>query len=222
MSSNWTTLSRGLSFNGPIWSVSLELFAYALFLIALPLLRRFGLVAAIVLTVVMLWLGLSEALDIPLIRQATFICAAYFFLGTCVYLVMLHAGAQQRATFALCAIAAVVAGLGLWYGDELALKASASVAVVGLVAFADIKWRGPTIGWLKRLGDMSYSIYLIHVPLQMLVLLVDDVLFAGGRAFAPSLWTLPIYLIVTVWLADLTYREVEIPASRAQRKRLLG
>lgn len=76
MSSNWTTLSRGLSFNGPIWSVSLELFAYALFLIALPLLRRFGLVAAIVLTVVMLWLGLSEALDIPLIRQATFICAA--------------------------------------------------------------------------------------------------------------------------------------------------
>lgn len=90
MSSNWTTLSRGLSFNGPIWSVSLELVAYGLFLIALPLLRHFGLIAAVALAAVMWWL-----------------------------------------------------------------------------------------------------------------------------------WTLPLYLFMTVWLADLTYRKFEIPASRALRKKLL-
>lgn len=221
MSSNWTTLSRGLSFNGPIWSVSLEFVAYGLFLIALPMLRRFGLIAAVVLAAVMWWLGLHEALDIPGIRRGAFICAGYFFLGNCVYLVMRQAGARQGASLALISIAILVVGCSFWSGTEHLMEASASVAVVGVVALADIMWRGPTILWLKRLGDMSYSIYLIHVPLQMVILLLDDVMFAGSRAFAASPWTLPLYLFVTVWLADFTYRQFEIPASRALREKLL-
>lgn len=43
MASNWSSLSRGLSFNGPIWSVSFELVAYAAFFLSLPLLRGGGL-----------------------------------------------------------------------------------------------------------------------------------------------------------------------------------
>jgi peptidoglycan/LPS O-acetylase OafA/YrhL len=222
MSSNWTTLSRGLSFNGPIWSVSLEFLAYGLFLIALPMLRHFGLIAAVALAAVMWWLGFRGTLDIPGISRGAFICAEYFFLGNCVYLIMRRAGARQGASLALIGITILLGVWSFWSATEHLMETSVSVAVVGVVALADVMWRGPTIGWLKRLGDMSYSIYLVHVPLQMVTLFLDDVMFAGSRAFATSLWTLPIYLFVTVWLADFTYRQFEIPASRALRAKLLN
>ena len=222
MSSNWTTLSRGLSFNGPIWSVSLEFVAYGLFLITLPLLRFFGLIAALLLAAILWWVGLSETLDIPGISLGAFICAGYFFLGSCVYFVLRQAGARQGVLLALIGIANLVGGWSFWNGIEHLMEASASVAVVGVVALADVMWRGPTIRWLKRLGDMSYSIYLIHVPLQMVILLLDDVMFAGNRDFATSPLTLPLYLFVTIWLADSIYRQFEVPASRALRKKLLG
>ena len=221
MSSDWTTLSRGLSYNGPIWSVSLELVAYGLFLVTLPLLRHFGLIAAVALTAAMWWLGLGETLDIPGIRPSVFICAGYFFLGNCVYFVLRQAGARQGASLALIGLAVLVGGWSFRSGNEYLMEASASVAVVGVFALADVMWRGPNVWWLKRLGDMSYSIYLIHVPLQMVILFLDDVMFAGSRTFATSPWTLPLYLFVTTWLADLTYRQFEIPASRALRKKLL-
>lgn len=40
MSSNWSNWDRGLSFNGPIWSVSLEISIYALFFISIWIMKR--------------------------------------------------------------------------------------------------------------------------------------------------------------------------------------
>lgn len=222
MASNWTTLSRGLSFNGPIWSVSMEILAYGLFFVALPVVRRFGLIAAIALAAVMWWMGLERDLDIPAMRRGAFLCAGYFFLGTSIYLVLQRARPNQRPMATLIIACLALWCLGYWYGVKHLMLASASVATVCVVARLDLIWRRPTLAWLKRLGDMSYSMYLVHVPLQMLVLVVADSLFAGTRSFATSALTLPVYLLVTLVVADISYRRFEVPMSRFLRRKIRG
>jgi peptidoglycan/LPS O-acetylase OafA/YrhL len=221
MSSNWTTLSRGLSFNGPIWSVSLEIVAYGLFFICLPLIRYFRLFAVTALVMLMWWFGLDKSLDIPLVSRRAFICAGYFFLGTGAYLVLQRWGARSREMAALISIGVVLWAVGLWAGSSNLAHASACVVIVSAIACLDTLCRQPAITALRRLGDMSYSLYLVHVPVQMTALLVADIGFDGTRAFATSPLTLPIYLLVAIILADLAYRRFERPVSRYLRRVLI-
>ena len=74
---------------------------------------------------------------------------------------------------------------------------------------------------ITALGQSSYSIYLIHVPLQMTILLAADLFFAGTRAFALSHVTLPLFLTASLLLALICYHKLEKPAGRALR-RILG
>lgn len=219
--SNWTTLSRGLTFNGPIWSVSLEMVAYGIFFLTLLQLRRFRLFLAAPLAILLFGVGLATSLDLPGIRHAAFVCAGYFFLGTCTYLVLLKFSDLRLASGALVtiALASWAAGMAMDLG-HLA-TASAAVLIVYVIALADIHFVSVASGMLKRLGDMSYSIYLVHVPIQMVVLLMADTIFGGTRAFAYSLLTLPLYLAATIVIADLAYRRFEYPASQWLRRALL-
>lgn len=220
MSSNWTGLSRGLSFNGPIWSVSMEIVAYGLFFVALPVIRRFGLIASIALAALMWWVGLDQNLQIPAIRRGAFICAGYFFLGNSVYLILRAQGPRLGIIGALIMTCLALWYLGYWRGIEHLVQVSASIVALCSVALVDLIWRRPTLAWLKRLGDMSYSMYLVHVPLQMLILIVADSAFAGSRTFAGFALTLPLYLLVTIVIADISYRRFEVPMSRFLRRKI--
>ena len=222
MSSNWTIFSRGLTFNGPIWSVSLELVAYAIFFLALPLLRAWGLLAATALAAAMWMLGVADFLEIPGISKGAFVCAGYFFVGNSTYLILRRTGAQRGLAWALALAAGLVASFGLWQGIHHLTLLGFSTTVVTLVALIDMRWSRAPIAGLRRLGDMSYSIYLVHVPLQMLLLFVADAAFDGTRAFATSPLTLPIFLGVTLVVADLVYRHFEVPAGRFLRRKLSG
>lgn len=210
--SNWSTLNRGLSFNGPIWSVSLEIIAYALFFLALPLLRRFGLPMAVVLCAAAWGMTL---VDLPLLRARVFACAGYFFLGCALYGLLGRVG--PRAWGAV-GVAAVVAVGGIVLGGEAVVISAVSACLILMLAL--LEGRVNLGAWVQRLGDMSYSIYLVHVPLQMMVLFIADTAFGGSRAFADHPLTMPVYLLVVVVVADLAYRQFEKPVGRVLRQRL--
>lgn len=86
------------------------------------------------------------------------------------------------------------------------------VAAVGLVTGIVIATRPlPRIGPLSFLGSISYSLYLVHVPLGSRFLNI-------GSRFASSLieqlvvlWTT---ILITIWAAHLLYQWVEKPAQR--------
>jgi len=210
--SNWSWYNQGLSFNGPIWSVSLEILAYALFFLALPLLKRFGLGWAVILCASAAGLSLTE---LPFLRPMVFACASYFFLGTALYCLMRRAG--PKAWGVVLAAACATGAAALW-GTEALLIAAVSSCLI--LTFALCEGRINLGPWVQRLGDMSYSIYLVHVPLQMAVLLIADTAFGGSRAFADHPLTLPVYLVAVVVVADMAYRRFEKPVGRHLRNRL--
>ncbi|SMD13290.1 acyltransferase family protein [Primorskyibacter flagellatus] len=218
MSSNWITWSRGLSFNGPIWSVSLEIFVYGLFFLSLFVMRRTPIVVSLVLCAASWgWLAF-ELTRPPLIRLGVFECAGYFFLGTLLY--TLRPDKNLLRCAALTAIGMLVSTAGAMVDLERMVIAGAAVAVLSLAAGLDRV--APASGArLSGLGDISYSVYLVHVPLQMTVLLVADLAFGGARGFSDSHLTLPIYLTTTVAVSFIAYRWFERPVGKAIKVGLL-
>lgn len=205
--SNSIWVSEGLSFNGPIWSVSLELASYALFFLLLPVIRKLGV---IFLLPMVLAFGGCVLLDVQLkpFTQGVFVCALYFFVGNLVYLLYRDAPRfRAPVLIALCVATLIV----MWAGSDDEIVTLSWCATV-VYAMASINHVVPENVVARFLSDTSYSVYLVHVPLQMLVLLFADTYCAGSRTFADSAITLPVYVLLSVFLAYLAHRYVEKPS----------
>ncbi len=218
MSSNWITWSRGLSYNGPIWSVSLELVVYGIFFISLFAIRRGTFLVLLALcTASWAWV-IFQPVRIPLFRLGVFECAGYFFLGALLYVAQPSKNMMNFAV--LTTISLVAVALGIVADVERVVIGGSAIILLSLAAQLDriVPAHGAQ---LSALGDISYSVYLIHVPLQMTALLVADLAFNGTRDFADSHFTLPVYFSLSVIIAFAAHLWFERPANRAIRSRLL-
>lgn len=216
MSSNWTTWSRGLSYNGPIWSVSFEIVVYAMFFIGLSALRRKPMFLSLALCGASWAFATLHPIDFPVLRNAVFLCAGYFFLGTLIYTFLSKDSYARIILVLLLGMCALIVGNTM---DLEHLKISGA-AVVMLSAAVGLDRTVPHLGRrLSQLGDISYSIYLVHVPLQMTVLLVADLVFDGTRSFANSYLTLPVYVALSILLAHIAHKYLERPVGKFIRAR---
>ncbi len=217
--SHSVTWSHGLSFNGPIWSVSLEIPIYFYFLVTLPLHRRFPMALCLATTLVFAGISAASGLRIPVISKGIFGCGAYFFLGATLYHLYAPRADKTRSAVTLLLLGILGALAGHYFDAYAVTVAGVSFALLTLFLHADqLQLRRTRLG--EALGDMSYSVYLVHVPLQMLVLLIADLFFDGTRAFAAAPWVLPIYLGTSMLVAHAAYRYFERPAGAALRRQL--
>ena len=106
--------------------------------------------------------------------------------------------------------------LAHWAGFRQLVVASSAACLI--VAATLPEHVAPQLGMrLRSLGGISYSLYLVHVPIQMLVLTLVDFVAPGYRDFAHSLWVLPLYAALSCWVAYVVYHRFEIPAGRYLR-----
>ena len=218
-------LERGYSFNGPAWSISVEAVMYAAFFVACRWVRP----PTIVLAVVSL-LGFFVLADMydPLARGV-----GSFFLGGCVY--RLYAELVRRgAVKGAAGISGIATGLlwaivfacnAGWAGGmalmprfvEPTLVASVLLFPLTILSLALIEThRGPLGARVAILGDISYSSYLWHFPLQLLATLV--VVAAG---LSPGVFLSPVTLLLffaaLIAVSAASHRYLEMPAQRALR-----
>jgi peptidoglycan/LPS O-acetylase OafA/YrhL len=220
MASNW--FSQGYSFNGPIWSVSVEILVYVLFF-ALCRLIGTGYVVTIGVLIVAeqfyFWPFITDRFE--LFREAT----AYFFAGGLVALVAASANSQTRKAqrvimyAVIAATTSVLLAAAYRFGiDSEGVTIVAAALSVYVFQLFDFKGR-----WINNVcatvGSLTYSSYLLQFPLQLLLALLC--LIAGSNIPLYQRWFLLLYLGLVFVLAFFCYRLFELPMQNEIRRRYL-
>jgi peptidoglycan/LPS O-acetylase OafA/YrhL len=223
-----TMFEHGWSYNEPTWSVCAEVLAYVLFFVYA---RRHSknYVAACILTII-LGIATQTNWSLPLLNPNMGRGLVGFFAGSLLFLAMRRldlAGYGTRFGLACLGALAIVSFLGhrIGYGAWIGRSALPNcLAVFPLVIVTAL--RVPPVSALLSLrpltflGEISYAIYLVHVPLQMFTLAVSR----ARRVSLPtnSPWFLMGYFVVLIAVATAAHTFFERPARRWLRERSQG
>lgn len=205
-------LEKGWSFNAPVWSVSVEVVLYAVFfLICLTGRWKWPLTAAAAAVGSYLYPDIYKL-------GSGMLC---FFIGGMTYglLTLLRRYLGDTCTVVITGTLCVAAWAGLLKVPE-ALSGTLLLYVcypllIAALAAAGMRWPGLAKrgGWL---GDISYSSYLTHFPLQIIFAMVFDALALPRTVFYEG-WVMVLFFAVLIPLSLACHQWFERPAQRYLR-----
>ena len=214
--SNWGFQS-GDSFNGPIWSISIEVIIYTVFWLTRGFLYRFGAagpaIVALISFIVMKYPHTGP--------EHIWECSFFFFSGAAFFLVF-----QQIREFGWIMLLAggllIATSLSISHFELIRLaRLNQPSLIAGMLlcgcalealAFGNIAKR---VRWI---GDNTYGCYLWHVPIQIAAILGLD-LIVGNRSAALHPIFLIAFIAIVMAVARLSFIYIEKPARRAIRSR---
>jgi len=206
LASNWWP-KIVYSFNGPIWSVSIEILVYALFWLLLPFLFRGGVALPAIIA------AGSMIACFHLNGYILFTCAACFFGGAAIF--ALHARATWLALLVIVLLAHI--GQTAWVASvdmrQYVAVPLLAMALVLAVAMIEPRINLEGLRHFRWLGDASYGIYLWHFPVQLVLFLTVPGL-ALDHQIARSPAFLLLFLGIVIAIAVLSFHVFERPARR--------
>jgi peptidoglycan/LPS O-acetylase OafA/YrhL len=205
-------LERSYSFNAASWSLTPEVFCYAAFLaIAMLAGARMRTFSAIAVFLAVASDGAS-GFDIMPGEIARGFCG--FFMGV---LIQRHHEAIDRIGFwTLLALLAVAIAVPKAMGSEWTLNYGMRLSLMAWPLVVVLSMRGPgpvvlALPGMRTLGDLSYSMYLVHLPVMMIFILANSGALFEARELA---MVAPAYLATVLALSWVSYRWLEEPARR--------
>lgn len=200
---------RGSSFNGPVWSVSVEVLVYAVFWLCMGRIFKRGVVFPLGVAASALFLRfIAPPGDLKQIST----CLAYFFIGTAVYVAYRAVEAKP--------IVLLVAAVPLGVLGIVASQMSGPVGTAGSVLFlsgilvavcaVEASTQGRHLERLRWIGDNSYGTYLWHVPIQIATLVLLD-RFRIDHDIARSPLFLAGFIALVMIVARISYLWFERP-----------
>jgi len=197
--------------NGALWTLSLEVQFYAIYPLLFALRRRLGMnsVLAIVAAINVVSAYVLERHDIQFFTSYWF----SWMLGAWIADRRAQRAPDARSSVWLYVLAAGFIALGcaaFHFGQYGAFQLWA-------IGFAFYLYKAlerrnadtPGIRLLSRFGDFSFSLYLIHLPIFVLL---SSLLYRSSLQM--SIWPSFGYMLVAVPVAYVFYRLVELPAMK--------
>jgi len=200
----------GNTFVGPSWSISVEFVCYVLFVLTARFMGRWMDLAFVLLALAAFGFLLSDMTGTWDMAGRVLRGVQGFFLGVILW--------RQRERLAripwpLLALA-IPAGFALAVPirDSILTFTMLTLPAVLLLALRLPLFERPVLTWL---GDRSYAIYLIHMPMIDMI----RVLCGPKASFGPlaTLGIVVVFLAILLALSDLAYRRIECPARQALR-----
>jgi peptidoglycan/LPS O-acetylase OafA/YrhL len=215
----------GLNLNGPSWSICTEVAAYLVFpaLLACALSRR-TLLAGATLGVSVLALVVTSlnhprlGLDVSSVEGEVTLCFAQFVLGLFTFRLSRLPAFRARLQGDRPALLAAA-----WVGACLCLRLDLLAAIGFPAVVATLSCNKGKVAALMAtsvpyfLGEISFSIYLIHDPCRPLALEVLQALHPAPLTMVPALGFALLASLLVIPLAWVAYMIVERPGRRLVR-----
>jgi peptidoglycan/LPS O-acetylase OafA/YrhL len=220
MASNWG-LQDGESFNGPIWSVSIEVLVYLGFYLGLTLLGKSALINIAV--VVGCAAAKAAGVHTPILD-----CFAVFYMGGLSAIALRHFGRTRLhrpitlaawAVLVLVPVAAVATGIAS-RGFFAPLFLMCYVPVLLYVAATDVQVPPALQRAIEVLGNLTYASYLIHFPVQLCVAMAFGALGMAIPGDSPLLFI--GFIGGTLLASYFVFKDFEMPAQRWLRNAYKG
>ena len=181
--SDWG-LQKYWSFNVPVWSISIEVPIYFLFFISLLYVRKFKIIFSILIAVFFYYFfpkifnfDLNKWQSLALFNFKT--CIFYFFFGSAIYFFYTNFKKFKKILFFLSLILILISIFFLNYDFKSNISIyfpSTFILIQSLILFfacSDDILKNCTKK-IFLLSNTSYSIYLIHFPIQLIILIIFD------------------------------------------------
>jgi peptidoglycan/LPS O-acetylase OafA/YrhL len=213
MASKWG-FEGGDSFNGPIWSISVEVLVYVVFFLMLRFVTRSPLLNVVVVVACLNFSG------------QIFSCLAFFYAGGLAAIARraiadaASRGAIERMGWFVATLVPVsIVAFGLQSRLVAWLLLLSYTPVLLFCLSGGVTLPAPAQRLLEAAGNMTYSSYLLHFPIQLLMAVGFAVAgralpFYDGAFFS-------VYVGATLLASYVAYRRFEAPAQSLLRKRLL-
>lgn len=188
---SWLNQAEPLSFNGPSWSISAELYVYMFFAVILMLSRKFSIS---IFALISGFSFFSLAINLDILNHNILRVCSCFFAGSLTYYVY-----QRILSYPLSKqILTLLEGLGLfmifvilnWNINHQEIIASIWFCTVIVVYSLEGGLFSSLLkhSFFMRLGKLSYSIYMIHFAVIFLLISASIVVSAlSHHNFAPML-----------------------------------
>jgi peptidoglycan/LPS O-acetylase OafA/YrhL len=222
---------KGWSFNSPSWSVSVEILLYLVFFIA-AYLRKGSAMSCLLIS------SAAFILRYYVPSSLLFNGLSMFFFGGFVFYVTLLLSRRSEGWINFVLGAAAVLWAGVWinyymfdFGSDIMNLGYLGVVIVKYIfpnyvlfpaticALALIEIRKKTF-WkpLSWIGDISFSAYLLHFPLQLAFGLAVGYGILGASFYLHPFY-LMLYFSLLVLLSCLSYRKFERPIQNLLRSK---
>jgi peptidoglycan/LPS O-acetylase OafA/YrhL len=219
MASNWFE-GQPFTFNGPIWSVSAEIVVYFAFFAMVRRIRPTLVFACICagLSWVVLKSGLFASVS-PILN-----CAKFFFLGGAIQLVFSRLGGRGTILTFVISLAVCLFTAGLMRTGLLGVSEKAVAVFTTCLIFVCITseqlFGAEVFKKISPLGNLTYSSYLIHFPIQLTAVLVIDAAGLTRDVFL-SPGALFLFLATVLVLGHVIFHHFELPVQNAIRAKVI-
>lgn len=228
---SWWGWQKGASFNGPVWSVSIEVLLYFIFFLVASF-RLGGWLFCLTVSV-------ASFVLLQFVPQEILNGFAMFFLGGLVFqLTFLISTKHQvlRQPVYLITILAWACVIVNYYFFDLAstilsFGRAGSIFLVGFpnyvlfpltvcsLALVEID-KKPFLKPISWMGDISYASYLLHFPLQLLFGLAASYGILSSGFYTNPLY-LVLYFLILIPLSYVVFRKFERPMQKTIRSRFI-
>ena len=208
-------LKCDFSFNGPIWSMTLEWIAYTLFFLYVRFLKA-DIIKTFALIAVFCFPLIFHIL--PWLNPAVLKCCIYFFSGGALFL-LLNKLSKRISIYYIYLFFSVILIVGFLLCHKLIL-----ICLLLILIFSyPVKLPAKTASFFLFLGNTTYSIYLLHVPLQLsMIYFYKKALHSNLYEHAQSPVVFIVFAALLFGLSVLSYYCFEYPAKKYLRRVLLG